>query len=82
MTENNLKHEPATDANTVLAAGDLKNGEHFKLRKGGKWFTVHCQAMSKPTDKDGDFDRMHYTIATDGKKLHVFDDERKVIACR
>lgn len=81
MREDNLKLQTATDANTVLAAGDLKDGEHFLKRKGGKWLTVHCHVMSKPTSEER-FDRMHYIIATDGKKLQVLDYEQKVIACR
>lgn len=72
--------EPAIVGNTMLVAGDLENGSHFQLKKGGKIFTVHCQVLSKYSDKK-EFDRMHYTIATDGKKLHVFDYERLVIAC-
>lgn len=70
----------AVNYTDLLAAGDLSNGECFLLRQGGKLYTVHCQVRSVPHDTD--FDRMEYTIATDGKKLHVIDSDRLVFAFR
>lgn len=81
MEADSKNHIATTDANTVVVVGDLKDGEHFLKRKGGKLLTVHCHVMSKPT-LNGRFDRMHYVLATDGKKLQVLDYEQKVIAYR
>ena len=72
--------EQAVNYNDLLAAGDLSNGQNFLLKKGGKLYTVHCQVRSVP--HDADFDRMEYTLATDGYKLHVIDCDRLVFACR
>ena len=79
---NNLQNstEQAVNYTDLLAAGDLLNGECFLLKKGGKLYTVHCKVRSVPHDTD--FDRMEYTIATDGRKLHVIDSDRLVFACR
>ncbi len=65
----------------MLIAGDLMRGEHFQLRKNGKYYTVHCQVMSSPIHDSNEFDRMQYTLAVSSGKMYVFDTERTVIAC-
>ena len=76
-----ISTKQAVNYTDLLAAGDLPNGTMFYVRKGGKSYTVHCQVRSLPSDDDS-FDRMFYTIATDGRKLHVIDSDRLVFACR
>lgn len=61
-----------TTQKCLLSVGELNNGEHFQLRRNGKWYTVHCQVISKPSDEI--FDKMSYTLAVSGRKMYVFDD--------
>ena len=53
---------------------DLRIGDSFQLKKDGKYYTVHCHVCSLPDDQH--FDRMNYTLATDGSRLSVFDSNR------
>lgn len=54
----------------------LNHGDNFQIKENGKWYTVHCQAISKPHDTR--FDREHYTIAVCNGKRYVFDAEKMV----
>ena len=69
------------EANTLLPAGDLERGDHFKLRKNGKWYTVHEKVKAVrhgDTCFNGDF----YLIAVCSKQKMWVHSLTNVFACR
>lgn len=63
-----------------VVISELKKGDHFQLKKNGRYFTIHDFVKSNPAFlPPGEFHNVHYVIATCGGKLHLFDFEQKVI---
>lgn len=60
---------------------DLQKGDHFQLKKRGKWYTVHAHVQEH--HYDGIVSRGHgdrYTIAVNNKTLYAFDDNTTVFS--
>lgn len=80
MNTDDLKNETPADAKPVLVVGHLEKGQHFQIRKNGKWYTVHAQVIEQMNDGDsntgrGDF----FTIAVSNGRMYAFHFLDKVI---
>lgn len=61
-------------------AGDLSKHDHFRIRKNGRWFTVHAQVIEYFNDENSNKGRGEfYTIAVSKRKMFVFHYSQKVI---
>lgn len=61
-------------------AGNLNVHDHFQIRKNGKWYTVHAQAIQTFNDGDTNTGRgAFFTIAVCKRKMYAFDYNQKVL---
>lgn len=68
------------DGYKLLCAGHLDKGQHFQIRRNGKWYTVHAQVVEQMNDGEfrtgrGDF----FTIAVSDKRMYAFHYKEKVL---
>ena len=64
----------------LLAAGNLNKGDHFRLRKNGKWYTVH-ELVKAVRHNDTCFNGDHYIIAVCSKQRMWIHSATKVFVC-
>lgn len=61
-------------------AGDLSKHDHFRIRKNGRWFTVHAQVIEYFNDNDSNSGRGEfYVIAVSSGKMYVFHYLQKIL---
>ena len=65
---------------TVLSAGDLKLHDNFKIRKNGKYYTVHDKTLTN-TAEIPNIKAQFYIVAVCNGKWYVFDYDKQVLAC-
>ena len=80
LEQNNQNATAKIAYDTLLAAGNLNRGDHFRLRKNGKWYTVH-ELVKAVRHNDTCFNGDYYIIAVCSKQRMWIHSATKVFAC-